>query len=164
MVNFRDRSVCDTDSMSVYHHRSDVAQRRTIAHSEVSETAFAQPSTAAILGPTKEGVCMKRSLKALAVAAPVVTLSGWMIIHSPAGSTFSSERSIRGQTDGVEPGRLRRLPAGPPIYAPGTFGDSVPRAERIGDMMLEVVPDSAGPQRPGAIANPEGHDFTGRVI
>ena len=101
---------------------------------------------------------MKRSIKALAIAAPVVTLSGWIVIqYKPASPNAASDGSMRVESDGAEPGRLRPLPAGPPMYAPGTFGDFVPPAQRVGDMMLEVVPDVAVPNR-------EAHDFAGNVI
>jgi hypothetical protein len=107
---------------------------------------------------------MKRSIKALAVAAPLVALSGWLIAHNgPASPNSASNQSFWGETEEVEAGRLRPLPAGPPMYAPGTFAESVPPAERIGDMMLEVIPDSAGLQRHPADTT-ANHDFTGNAI
>lgn len=106
---------------------------------------------------------MKRSIKALAVTAPIVTLSGWIILDSPAGlNPSASDRSMRLDTDGVEAGRLRPLPSGPPVYAPGTFNDSVPPAQRVGDMMFEVVPDAPGMQRHPT--DPSNHDFAGNAI
>lgn len=83
---------------------------------------------------------MKRSTKALAVAAPAFTLACWFWIEAvqPASFDIAPAAAIAGAPES-DPGRMRTLPVGEIHLAPGTWHPLAPADERLEAVMLPIA-------------------------